>query len=232
MADSTKNTPERPAILNRFTSLPFAIDLLLKKEITLLNPETWEDRNDAYYIERYCEEQNLGSVLAICFSMESETFHHWRVFSHGSSGVCIEFDKDKLLEAFSANEGFRHREVSYQSILELQSIQPTRDSWPFLKREPFKDEREFRITFETKDRNMASKRVAIDLPSIRKVTLSPWLPNDVADSVTQIIKKIEGCKNLNVNRSSLIDNARWKAVVTKNDNGTATDWNAQEKLCS
>jgi len=104
MATSTKTPSAKPSakpagsglFLNRYTSLPIALDVLAKKHITLLSPETWEDRNDAYYLERYRDERKLRSLLAICFSLHRETFHHWRVFSSGSSGVCIEFDKEKL----------------------------------------------------------------------------------------------------------------------------------------
>ena len=78
-----------PEILNRYTSLPIALDVLSQKRITLLSPETWEDRNDAYYLERYRVKKELCCVLAICFSIRPETFHHWRVFSSGSAGVCI-----------------------------------------------------------------------------------------------------------------------------------------------
>jgi hypothetical protein len=34
-------------ILNRFTSLPIAVDVLYRKRITLLTPDFWEDENDA-----------------------------------------------------------------------------------------------------------------------------------------------------------------------------------------
>lgn len=68
----------RPPILNRYTSLPVALDILSEKHITLLTPDLWEDRNDAYYLERYREKLGFSCVLAICFSQRGETFHHWR----------------------------------------------------------------------------------------------------------------------------------------------------------
>jgi hypothetical protein len=37
--------------LNRYTSLPILLDALNHKRMTLLSPESWEDRNDSYYIE-------------------------------------------------------------------------------------------------------------------------------------------------------------------------------------
>jgi hypothetical protein len=217
MASPAKKSPARGpgplSALNRFTSLPIALDLLQRKEITLLSPETWEDRNDAYYLERYRDERRLRSILAICFSVRKETFHHWRVFSYGSSGVCIEFDKDKLLKAIPGSEGFRHGPAYYRLISQLQKKKPALEDWPFLKRKPFEDEGEYRIIFESKTESMRAKRVTIELSSIRKVILSPWLPESVAASVIDIIKTIDGCSKLSVSRSSLIDNAGWRAII-------------------
>jgi hypothetical protein len=209
---SAKEQSEQP-FLNRYTSLPIALDLLCKKQITLLSPETWEDRNDAYYLERYREEMRFRCVLAVCFSLRRETFHHWRVFSSGSSGVCIEFDKNKLLQSIPTGKGFRHDVVSYRGIEELKKNKPQLESWPFLKRQPFKDEVEYRITFESKTENLRAKPIAIELSWINLITLSPWLPDAVAKSVISIITTIDGCANLNVKRSSLIDNARWRAII-------------------
>ena len=57
MADAAKSTSgttaaKAPLFLNRYSSLPIALDVLYKKQITLLSPETLEDRNDAHYLER------------------------------------------------------------------------------------------------------------------------------------------------------------------------------------
>ena len=73
----------KPKFLNRYTTLPILLDMLWRKQITLLSPQSWEDRNDAYYLDRYQAERKLAAVLTLCFSAKSETFHHWRVFSHG-----------------------------------------------------------------------------------------------------------------------------------------------------
>ncbi len=136
--------------LNRYTTLPMALDVLTQKRITLLSPDAWEDRNDAYYLERYQAEQRFRSVLAICFSTTSETFHHWRIFSHGASGVCLEFDKAKLLKSIGGKRGFRSGVISYHSFLHLRRNRPDIETWPFLKRKPFEAEAEFRVIYETK----------------------------------------------------------------------------------
>lgn len=197
--------------LNRYTTLPIALDMLTKKRMTLLSPETWEDWNDAYYLERYRQESKFRSVLAICFSMASETFHHWRIFSHGVSGVCIEFNKAMLLQSVNGIKGFRNSEVTYNYIPILSGRNPPDiERWPFMKRHPFKAEEEFRIIYESRTESIRFKHVDLDLSAIKTITLSPWIPESVGESVVSLIKSIDGCEHLNVNRSSLLDNAAWR----------------------
>lgn len=155
-------------ILHRYTSLPIALDILSQKRITLLSPETWEDRNDAYYLERYREEMKFRSVLAICFSTKIETFHHWRIFSHGSAGVRVEFEREKLLQAINGMSGFRSGKVMYKYIRELQEEKPNIQDWPFLKRKPFEAEAEFRIVYQTKKDARRSMDVPIDISAIKQ----------------------------------------------------------------
>jgi len=205
--------PKKAPILNRYTSLPIALDILVRRRVTLLSPETWEDRNDAFYLERYREEKNLRTLVAICFSARGETFHHWKVFSSGSSGVCIEFDKNRLLKAFPNLSGFRYGEIEYRLVKTVNNRRPEVEMWPFLKRKAFRDEGEFRIIYENGVAHERTKLVDIDLGTINKVTLSPWLPDAVAESVQVLIKTIKGCERLSVNRSSLIDNSGWKKAI-------------------
>ena len=61
-AKPTGKPPSKLAILNRYTTLPILLDILHKKHIMLLSPETWEDRNDAYYLERYRLKSKFRSV--------------------------------------------------------------------------------------------------------------------------------------------------------------------------
>jgi len=202
-----------PKFLNRYTTLPILMDMLWRKQITMLSPQTWEDRNDAYYLECYQEVKELGAVLALCFSTKRETFHHWRVFSHGSSGVCIEFDGPAFLARALANPDFRCQPVEYCRIDELEAKKPAVSRWPFLKRRPFADEAEFRVIYESLTAGDLSQPLDYDIGSVNRVTLSPWMPKAVADSVIALIKTIDGCSDLYVNRSSLVENGRWKKAI-------------------
>jgi hypothetical protein len=45
-----------------------------------------------------------GTVFALCFREGDETHHRWRVFVHGSSGVCIRFDRASLLKGLTKSK--------------------------------------------------------------------------------------------------------------------------------
>jgi hypothetical protein len=85
-----------PTYLLRYTDLPALLYLLSSRAITLLDPTSWEDANDTYFMSQYKERKNLKKLLTLCFSQVPVTYHHWCVFSNGPSGVCIEFNRVAL----------------------------------------------------------------------------------------------------------------------------------------
>jgi hypothetical protein len=198
--------------LNRFTTLPILLDMLSRRRITLLTPRAWEDRNDSYYIERYSAEKQLHSVVALCFTSTSETFHHWKVFSAGPSGVCIEFSPERLLKSFIGVPNVRFDRVDYLTISK-NSHKPPLDRWPFLKRYAFRDEKEFRIIYESSQKRLEAMHFDLNLSSIRRITLSPWLATPLVPAVKEIVHSILGCSRMKVNRSTLIESRRWKSAI-------------------
>lgn len=204
----------KPKFFNRYTTLPVLIDMLWRKQITLLSPQSWDDRNDAYYLERYQAEKKLGSVLALCFSTKRETFHHWRVFSQGASGACIEFGAEQFLESVRDKAEFRHGMVKYSRIDTLERRTPKVDTWPFLKRLPYADEAEYRVICESATASELARPLDFDIAAVKRVTLSPWMPKPVADSVVALIETIPGCADIYAHRSSLIENGRWKKAIS------------------
>lgn len=214
MGAIVKSRRSEGSYLNRYTSLPIVLDMLEHRRLALLSPETWQDRNDAHYLERYREDRKIDSVLAVCFSRSRETYHHWSIYAGGASGVCVEFDRQQLLESIPAT-GYRHGAVRYRRIDKLELKNPSIKWWPFLKRKPFRDELEYRIIYEGETAHERVHYIPIKLSWINKVTLSPWLPEAVENCVIDSIRRIDGCSGLNVFRSTLINNARWRAVIDK-----------------
>jgi len=148
--------------LRRYTSLPVLLDMLTHKRITLLDPVSWEDRNDSFYIEKYRERKGLKTVLALCFTEKTETFHHWKVFAGESSGVCIRFIRNELLDCLQKKPGIQCGSVSYHFMRDLQDTPPSLTTLPFLKRKQYEDEAEFRIIYENRNKIHRSKNFQID----------------------------------------------------------------------
>lgn len=204
----------------RYTNLTDLIYILRKKEIMLRDPQHWDDRNDAYYLQKYKEAKGLKTLLALCFAEDSgETYHHWRVFASGPNGVIIEFEKDCILTAFCKQckkNGVDPvaRSVRYTVIQEHERNPLCVEDLPFLKWVPYRDEREYRIVYA----NPSSRNrwgFKIDPKSIKRVSLSPWLPDILEDSVVEQLKSIQGFQDLCVSRSRVIEFERWKKVADR-----------------
>jgi hypothetical protein len=201
--------PTPANFLRRYTDLPALVYLLTEKRITLLDPETWDDRNDSYFLRLYRDKKQLASVLALCFSQSGETYHHWRVFANGPGGVCITFKREELLGAITRRTGVRTGRVKYMKLPEIRKKKVAIGSLPFLKRAPFQPENEFRVIFESREK-LASLDIPIPLSSIDRITLSPWLHPALSTHVKRMISGIRGCKLLDLARSTLINNEEWK----------------------
>ena len=200
----------------RYTNLAATIHLLRTKSITLLNPATWDDTNDAYYMAEYKRHSTAKSVLALCFTESAETYHHWRVFSHGRDGVCIEFDKERLLSVWAGDTTVVTGVVNYEEIRSLRKRKVlSSEQLPFLKRYPFRDEQEFRVVFTSMDQADEHKSYTIPLSCIKRVTLSPWMSKALATSVKQTLKDIPQCKGIKVSHSTLVDNEVWKSFTAR-----------------
>lgn len=196
--------------LRRYTELPFLVDYLRTRELTLLNPTSWDDRNDSYYIEQYVAALGLKAAYALCLAESAETYHHWRVFSHGTGGVCIEFDKDKFVENARKVPDLRAETVHYRTIRQLRDSAPEQSELPFLKRYAFVHEKEFRLFLGGNRASSELFRCKMLLTSIDRITLSPWLPNSVAENVKKTLKAIDGCSKIKIYKSTLVENEDWK----------------------
>ncbi|MFC0084611.1 hypothetical protein ACFFJT_07015 [Dyella flava] len=203
--------------MRRYTEIPYVIDLLQTRALVLVNPKAWDDRNDSFYIEQYARSVGLRRTYALCLTEAPETYHHWRVFSHGSGGACITFDKEKLIKYAAKIKGLRAESVRYRTIAQLRRKPPATEDLPFLKRHAYTDEHEFRLFYgSTKKKAEPTVRMPVPLSAIERITLSPWLPRSVALQVKGTLKAIKGCGGLEIYRSTLVENDVWKGFA---DNG-------------
>ncbi len=196
--------------LRRYTSLPGVFFLLSKQKLTLIDAQSWDDANDSHFLELYRGKKNLKSVLALCFTETVERYHHWRVFASGSSGVCVRFDRAKLLEVMENRPGIRTGAVTYLKLADIRNRKMSVQDLPFLKRAAFKDECEFRIIYESKKSSKSKLDIDIPLSCITHITISPWLHPSLSDCIKGTLKAIRGCHKIPIGRSTLISNTEWK----------------------
>jgi hypothetical protein len=213
MAVKAKTSKQPVTILRRYTSLAALLALLQDKKLTLLSPGLWEDRNDAFYMGEYKTKKRLQTLLALCFTESDETYHHWRVFTHGSDGVCIHFKREALLAALPIGHQLIAGPVTYRKINDLPRLKPRLEQLPFLKRQPYSDECEFRLVYEDKKTEMETKGFALSVRTIARVTLNPWLSPPLAAAVKRAIKSTPGCATLKVYQTTLLENETWKKAA-------------------
>ena len=196
-------------ILRRYTHLPALLHMVQRSSLTFLSPDTWDDRQDAFFIQRYKAVQQINTVLAVCLSEAPETYHHWYTFAHGPSGICVAFKRDRLLAALDPNPDIRHGRVEYIKVNELNQHTHGAGQMPFLKRYPFHPEAEYRLLYERQSEELPVYEQPIPLDCIDRIYLSPWMPNAVATSVRTFLQQSELFKGLKLTHSTLISNETW-----------------------
>ncbi|HAN5191981.1 TPA: DUF2971 domain-containing protein, partial [Escherichia coli] len=102
--------------LRRYTNLPSLLYMLTMKKITLLDPKSWDDKNDSLFLDNYTKYKNLKKTLALCMTRKSETYHHWSVFTTRENGVCIVFDYEKLIAHLNSLKDIIHGDVKYMTL--------------------------------------------------------------------------------------------------------------------
>lgn len=196
----------------RYTSLPLLISLLQRRALTLVSPRAWKDRNDAHFLATYQRKGKFRSVLALCFSQAKEASAHWEVFAPGMAGVCVVFRSDALMKVVAEEGAVIGRKVRYRTIRAASEKTLTVGDLPFLKRRPYRSEREFRLIYATAERKIVTYDLPFPLSAIERIYLSPELPRAVADEVKATLRAIKGCGGLKVSRSTLSSNDRWKEL--------------------
>lgn len=191
------------------------LHILTSRQITLLDPKTWDDKNDSHFMAVYKERKKLTSLLALCFSEASETYHHWRIFSGGPAGVCIVFDKSRLLEDIAQVPHVSTGSMNYLTMTEARRKMFQVDELPFVKRYAYKPEREFRVLCASPAEEISSLDLPIRLSSISRISLSPWMHASLSKSTVSAIRAIKGCEKLRISRSTLISNEQWKNLATR-----------------
>jgi hypothetical protein len=196
--------------LNRFTTFPILLDLLQRKKLTLLNPTSWEDRNDAEIILEYKKRKGIKNIFALCLTHEDETVHHWKTFSNGSSGCIIEFDVEKLFAIIDNIPTLTHGPVEYRKLADIEKRDTVIDidKIPFTKRWPYRCEAEYRIIVSTEGKEKFFE-IDITLDIIKRITISQQMPHEIFTTIKKYLQELKGNPENRISRSTLYENKRW-----------------------
>jgi hypothetical protein len=129
----------------------------------------------------------------------------------GSSGVCIRFKRAKLLKAIDWIPGLRTQAITYLTLGQLQKKALAVDELPFLKRQAFEHEGEYRMIYESTTEKKSKLDIPIPLSCIDGITLSPWVHPTLYRHVKETLRSIDHCNELDIVRSTLVNNEEWKS---------------------
>ncbi len=199
--------------LRRYTSLSSVLNTLANRKIVLLSPSEWDDTNDVHFMELYRSSVAAASVQAICCTMSTETYHHWKVFTQGKDGVCIEFEREPLQTAVRNLPDIIAQPVEYLNVTDLENLGPGDiERLPFIKREGFSDEREWRIVSKSQSEIRQTLEISVELGWITRLVLNPWMPPSLAKNLRSIIHRMPECGSMKIEASALTNSKRWKAA--------------------
>ena len=201
--------------IRRYTDVLSLIDILKHNRLTLLSLDTWFDQNDSFGLREYGR-QLRGSVYALCMTEAPETGHHWQLFAGSNHGVCIHFDAD-LLKAHlnDLRDPVLHGPVRYLNLKQVGDLSPIDlETLPFLKRETFKDEIEYRVVAWEIDL-FASETYHVPLPAhlVKQVTFGPRMPRDLAVTMKSVVCEFVGCDQITFKHSRVHNNESWRKAI-------------------
>jgi len=112
--------------------------------------------------------------------------------NRNASGVQVRFVPTAFEEWVKSIPGARLEGLDYKRLDEFEEAVKDTSSLPFLKRKAFRDEDEIRLVVEEEAQDIPSRSFHFDLAMIEKITLSPWLPAPLTESVTMALRQACG----------------------------------------
>jgi hypothetical protein len=194
--------------LNRYTTIPVLLDMLKRKRLVLLDPSSWEDKNDSEILLEYKKRKRVQKLFVLCFSYGEETIHHWKTFADGISGCCVQFDPMQLIELLNHTRGIRYRAVTYKKLKDLKDEAVDVEDMPFTKRWPYRCEDEFRIVWTGRTKQ-TSYEIPFNLKMITKVTISQRMPEQIYETIRGHLREVFRRPEQRINRSTLYENRIW-----------------------
>ena len=207
----------QPRLLRRYTDVLSVLDMVVHRRITLLPAANWADLNDRHGLETFAESMHAGQAYAFCMTGSKETSHHWKVFADHGFGACVIFHRARMLNGLSAHQNLLKGPVIYKKHADLAALAPIpTEKLPFLKREVFSDEREYRLVGTAPDFLVSgSLTVGIQLDWITRIVFASNIPRPLVETLEGLIRAQDGCATMNLHFSRMPENQVWAAAFAR-----------------
>jgi hypothetical protein len=207
--------------MRRYTNVLSLLHILRHQRLTLLPPTTWFDQNDALGLLEYARRlagEGDGTVYALCFAEGVERAHHWQIFAGDTHGVCIQFNRERFIEHVTGiGHGLLYGPVVYRNLSQIREMKPIAlEQLPFLKRDTFKDEAEYRLV-AWDEGLLAGEAFDIPMPIdiIDRVILGPAMPQELAYTLKDIACSFADCADIRFTKSKLVNNESWAQAISE-----------------
>ncbi len=200
--------------LRRYTQLPYLIEMLENRYLVIPSWKKWQDKNDSHSLMEYQRLKEDRYIFALCMTNSAETFHHWQVFTKRQSGVCLTFKKRALSEWARNQNNVKLKKVIYFKMNELDTDTVKPRHLPFVKRWGFRDEQEWRLTYETPE-SSGLARLTLPISALESIDISPMISQQKADNMKDQIRSALSKQKLTITHSELTNSPRWKDKVSE-----------------
>jgi hypothetical protein len=111
-----------------------------------------------------------------------------------------------LKSTFEGDNRVEYRDVEYLSIIEARRRKPfSAQELKFVKHQRYRPEKETCIVFTDREKETIFPKYDLRIDAIERITLSPSLTKPSVKPMKMLIRKIDGCEDLKVFRSTLTD---------------------------
>jgi hypothetical protein len=168
--------------LKKYTSFEYLKGIVRENKLYLASEtdrKCWDDENDKALIKIY-EKKKKCRVRITCLTSAPDRYHFWKIYADPSprnQGVCLWFDKSGFTSDVENDATVCGKLVRYKNLSNLAPDFQV-SLLPFLKRDQFRSESEFRVLRQSScDASQDTNNFFSFSPnSLKRIYLSPWTP--------------------------------------------------------
>ena len=193
--------------LKKYTKLKYLEGILEESSLFLGEPDSWPDKNDGEAMKLYKVGKKIQSIRATCLNMGADRYHFWEVYGGREHGVCLWFDSSLLLRDIKDDATLSHRAVHYRFSSEGRDLKLS--DLPFLKRQQYSDEREYRVVRECCVAQSCSGKLKFSPKSLVRIYLNPWLDDVEVANYSNVIHSNDEFRTVQVLQNNSLLHGGW-----------------------